>query len=60
MFVQSQQSNNGNIKTMSEIYSKLITQTPERRQRCRSGVFTVTFKLISHLVLEFLSLILNK
>ena len=60
MFVQSQQSNNGNIKTMSEIYSKLITKTPERRQRCRSGVFTITFKLISHLVLEFLSLILNK
>ena len=60
MFVQSQQSNNGNIKTMSEIYSKLITKTPERRQQCRSGVFTVTFKLISHLVLEFLSLILNK
>ena len=40
--------------------SKLIKNTPERRHVFRSGVFIVNFEHISHLVLMFLLLTLNK
>ena len=43
--------NNRNTRTRCEICSKLTTKTPERRHWCRSGVFIVNFKHISHLVL---------
>ena len=46
--------NNRNTGTRCEICSKLTIKTPERRQRQRSGVFTVNFEHISHLVLVFL------
>ena len=52
--------NNGNTRKRCEIYSKLITKTPERRQWPRSGVFIVNFEHISRLVLVFLLLILSK
>ena len=39
------------------MYSKLTTETPERH---RSGDFIVNFEHISHLVLVFLLLTLNK
>ena len=49
--------NNGNTKTMCEIYSKLTIETPERH-RCRHfGVFVVDFEQISYIVLV---LTLNK
>ena len=35
---------------MREIYSKLLIQTPERRQWRRFGVFIVNFELISYIV----------
>ena len=38
----------------------LTIKTAERRQRCRSRVFTVDFEHIPHLFLEFLLLTLNK
>ena len=44
---------------MYEIYSKLTIKKPERRQ-WYSGVFIVNFEQISHIVLLFLSLNLNK
>ena len=40
--------------------SKLTINTPERRHWRRSGVFIVNFEHISHLVLVFLLLTLNK
>ena len=40
----------------SEICSELIIKTPERCQRCHSGVSTVNFEHISHLFLVFLLL----
>ena len=49
--------NNRNTRTRYEISSKLSIKTPERRRRC--DVFIVNFDYISHLVLEFLFLILN-
>ena len=52
--------NNRNTRTRCEIYSKLTINTPERRQWRRSGVFIVNFEHISHLVLVFLLLTLNK
>ena len=51
--------NNRNIRASCEICSKLTIKTPERRQWGRSGVFTVNFEHISHLVLVFLLLPLN-
>ena len=51
--------NNRNTGTRCEICSELTIKKPERRQRCRSGVFIVNFKHTSHLVLVFLSLTLN-
>ena len=41
-------------------YSKLTIETPERRHWRRSGVFIVNFEHISHLVLVFLLLTLNR
>ena len=52
--------NNRNTSTRCEICSKLTINTPERRQWRRSGVFIVNFEHISHLVLVFLLLTLNK
>ena len=45
--------NNRKIRKMCETCSKLIIKTPERRQRRRSGVFIVTFELISNLFQGF-------
>ena len=50
---------NINIRTKCEICSKL-TKTPEQRQRCRSGVLIDNFEHVSHLVLVFLLLTLNR
>ena len=36
---------NGNTKPMCEICSKLITETPERRQLCRSGSLLLTLNI---------------
>ena len=47
---------------MREICSELTIKTPERSQQCQrrsSGVFTVNFEQISHIVLVFLLLTLN-
>ena len=52
--------NNRNTKTRCEICSKLTIKTPERRQWRRSGVFTVNFEHISHLVLVFLLITLSR
>ena len=52
--------NNRNTRTRCEICSKLTINTPERRQWRRSGVFIVNFEHISHLVLVFLLLTLNR
>ena len=43
--------NNRDTKTRCEICSKLTIKTPERCNWRRSGVFTVDFEYISHLVL---------
>ena len=43
-----------------EICSKLTLETPERWDSCRSDVFIVNFKHISHLVLVFLLLTLSR
>ena len=52
--------NNRNTRTRCEICSKLTINTPERRHWRPSGVFIVNFEHISHLVLVFLLLTLNK
>ena len=52
--------NNRNNRTRFEIYSKLPTKTPERRQWRRSDVFIVNLEHISHLVLVFLLLTLSR
>ena len=52
--------NNINTRTRCEICSKLTTKTPERLHWRRSGVLTVNFEHISHLVLVFLLLTLNR
>ena len=52
--------NNRNTRKWCEICSKLTIKTTERRQRCRSGVFLVSFEHILHLFLMFLLLNLNK
>ena len=48
------------IRKRCELFSKLITKTPERCQWRRSSVFIVNFEHISHLYLVFLLLTLNK
>ena len=53
-------ANNRNTRTRCEICSKLTINAPERRHWRRSGVFIVNFEHISHLVLVFLLLTLNK
>ena len=52
--------NNRNTRTMWEIYSRLTIKTPEQSYWLRSGVFNVNFEQISHIVLMFLLLTLNK
>ena len=52
--------NDRNTRTRWEICSELTIKTPERCQWRHSGVFIVNFEHISHLVLVFLSLTLNK
>ena len=49
-----------NTRTRCEICSELTTKTPERRHWRLSGVFILNFEHISHLVLEFLLLTLNR
>ena len=43
--------NNGNIRTMCSIYSKLIIKTPQRQHWNLPSVFIVNFEQISHIVL---------
>ena len=45
---------------MCEICSKLTIETLERRQLRRSGVFIVNFEQISHIILAYPLLTLNK
>ena len=52
--------NNGNTKTMYEICPWLTLKTPEWRHCRRSGVFIATFEQISHIVLVFRLLTINK
>ena len=52
--------NNGKTRTMSEICSKVIIKKLERRQLPLSDVFIVYFEQISHIVLVFELLTLNK
>ena len=52
--------NNRNTRTRGEICSNLIMKIPERRQWHHSGIFIVNFEHISHLVLVFLLLTLNR
>ena len=52
--------NSGKTGTMREICSKLTMKTPERRQYRRFGVLIVNLKQISHMVLMFPLLTLNK
>ena len=52
--------NNRNTRTRCEICSKLTIKTPERRYWRRSDVFIVNFEHITHLVLVFLLLTLNR
>ena len=52
--------NNTDTRTRFEICSKLTMKTPERRHWRRSGVFIINFELVSHLVLVFLLLTLNR
>ena len=52
--------NDGNTKTMCEIFSKLTIKTPERFYRLCFGVFIVNSVQISRVVLVFLLFTLNK
>ena len=52
--------NNRSTRKRCEICSKLTIETPERRQWRLSGIFIVNFENISHLLLVFLLLTLNK
>ena len=52
--------NNRNTSIRCEICSNLTIKTPERRHWHRSGIFIVNSELISHLVLVFLLLTLEK
>ena len=53
-------TNNGNIRTMQEICSKLTIKTSEWRQWCRSGVFLINFEHISNIFPTFPLLTFNK
>ena len=52
--------NDRNTRTRCEICSKLTIKTPERHHWRRSGVLIANFEHISHLVLVFLLLPLNR
>ena len=52
--------NNRSTRKRCEICSKLTIEIPERRQWRLSGIFIVNFENISHLLLVFLLLTLNK
>ena len=52
--------NDQSDRAMGKICSKLTIKTPKRRQWRRSGVFIVNFEQISHIVLGFPLLTLNK
>ena len=52
--------NDRKTTTRCQICSKLTIKTPKGRQWRRSGVFIVSFEHVSHLVLVFLLLTLNK
>ena len=52
--------NNENTRTICEIYSKLTIKTAEQRHRRCSGFFVVNFEQVSHIVLVFTILSLNK
>ena len=52
--------NNRNTRTRCEICSKLTIKTAEQRQWRRFGVFIVNSEHISHFVLVFLLLTLNR
>ena len=52
--------NNRNTRARCEICSKLTIKIPERRHWRRSGIFIANFEHISHLILEFLLLTLNR
>ena len=49
-----------NIRTRCEICSKLTIKTPKQRQICCSGILIDNFDHLSHLVLVFLLLALNR
>ena len=51
---------NRNNRTTCKICSKLITKTPEQHHWRHSGVFIVNFEQISHIILMFPLLTLNK
>ena len=51
---------NGNTTTTCEICSKLTIKTPEWRYWRRFGIFIVNFEQISHIVVVFSLLTLNK
>ena len=53
-------ANNKNTRTMRKICSKLTLKTLKQRHWRRSGVFIVKSEQISHIVLVFPSLTLNK
>ena len=52
--------NNGNIRTMCEISSKLTVKALESRQWRRCVVFIVNYEQISHILVVFSMLTLNK
>ena len=52
--------NNGNTRTMCENCSNSTVKTPEQRHFCRSGVFIVNVEQISHILMVFPLLTLNK
>ena len=52
--------NNRNTRAICEICLQLTIKTPERRHWRRSGFFFFNFEQISHIVLLFLMLTLNK
>ena len=54
------QSNNGNTRTASDICSKLTMKTPERHQHPFWCLFILNLEQISHIVLVFPWLTLNK
>ena len=52
--------NKRNARKMYEICSKLILKTSKRRRRFRFGDFIIKFEYISHIVLMFQLLTLDK